>query len=114
MSIKRTPLSQRQKEKLWEKQGGLCAIEGCREPLKHGRFEDDHILALVDNGTNDLSNRRLICIECHKLKSIGEHKQNSKVKRLKYGRTKSGRPMPGTKASGIRKRMNGTIEPWEN
>jgi 5-methylcytosine-specific restriction protein A len=109
--LKRTPLNQRQKEKLWERQAGLCAA--CREPLEAGRFEDDHALALIDGGTNDLSNRRLLHPRCHRPKSAQEHSANSHVKRIKYGRTKRSRPMPGTKASGIRKRMNGNVEPWE-
>jgi 5-methylcytosine-specific restriction protein A len=112
--IKRTPLNLRQKEVLWAKQSGLCAVEKCRRPLKHGDFEDDHWTPLHLGGTNELSNRRLICrVPCHREKTAAESKLQAKAKRLKYGRTKSGRPMPGTKASGIRKRMNGTVEPWE-
>lgn len=87
--IHRTPLNQRQKELLWSKQSGLCAE--CREPLEPGRFEDDHTLALIDGGTNELSNRRLLHPRCHRAKSAVEHRANSKVKRLKYGKTKSGR-----------------------
>ena len=96
----------RQKSLLWDKQQGLC--RSCYEPLKADSFEDDHHLALIDGGTNELSNRRLICVPCHKAKSATEHKNNSKAKRLKYGRTKTGKPMPGTKASGIKRHMDGT------
>lgn len=107
--IKRTPLSQRQKEKLWEKQQGLCAVASCRTVLVPGRAEDDHHLALVDGGTNELSNRRLICSECHKVKSALEHKANSKAKRLKFGRTRTSQPMPGSKRSRFKKHMDGSV-----
>lgn len=104
---KRTPLNQRQKEVLWERQNGLCAV--CRTPLAPGRFEDDHTLALIDGGTNELANRRLVHAPCHREKSIREHKANSKVKRLKYGRTRKGPPMPGSRNSKFKKHMDGSV-----
>lgn len=107
---KRTALSQRQKELLWAKQLGLCGVPTCRAPLEHGRFEDDHHLALIDGGTNEPSNRRLICIPCHAAKSALEHKANSKAKRLKYGRTRKGPPMPGSRKSNLKKKLNGEVE----
>src|SRR5262245_19523933 len=92
MTVRRTPLNQRQREVLWNKQLGLCGI--CREELDAGRFEDDHILALIDGGTNDIANRRLVHPRCHREKSSGEHSANCHVKRVKFGRTKSGREFP--------------------
>jgi hypothetical protein len=94
VTVKRTPLNQRQKALLLEKQGELCAVTSCRVPIGNGKpFEDDHHLALIDGGTNELSNRRLICIPCHKVKSAIEHKNNAKAKRIKFGKTKRFRRM---------------------
>lgn len=104
---KRTPLNQRQRELLWTKQLGLCAV--CREPLEPGRFEDDHALSLIDGGTNDLSNRRLLHPRCHAEKSAHEHRENSKAKRLKYGRTRKSPPMPGSRKSRFKKHMDGRV-----
>lgn len=108
MNEKRTPLNQRQKTLLWDKQQGLCGI--CREPLDPGRFEDDHALALVDGGTNALENRRLVHPRCHRGKSAVEHSANSHAKRIKYGRTKRSAPMPGSRKSKWKANMDGT---WE-
>lgn len=105
--IKRTPLNQRQKEVLWNRQNGLC--RACHAPLKPGQFEDDHVLALIDGGTNILGNRALTCIPCHKAKSAKEHSANSKAKRLKYGRTRKGRPMDGSRDSPLKKHMDGSV-----
>ena len=107
MTVKRTPLSMRQKSVLWDKQQGLC--RSCYEPLKADSFEDDHHLALIDGGTNELSNRRLICIPCHKAKSATEHKNNAKAKRLKYGKAQTSAPMPGSRRSRFKKHMNGQV-----
>jgi 5-methylcytosine-specific restriction endonuclease McrA len=109
MSVKRTPLNMRQKQLLWDKQAGLCAVASCRTVLVPGRAEDDHHLALVDGGTNELSNRRLICIPCHKAKSAIEHKNNAKAKRIKYGRTRKGPPMAGSRKSRLKKHMDGSV-----
>lgn len=107
--IKRTPLSMRQKQVLWDRQLGLCGVEKCREPLKEGSFEDDHHIPLEGGGTNELSNRRLICIPCHKEKTKAEAKARGKVDRIKYGRTKRSAPMPGSRKSKIKKHMDGSI-----
>lgn len=107
--MKRTPLNQRQRELLWQRQMGLCAIPSCREKLRAGFIIDDHALALIDGGTNDLGNRQLICVECSKTKSAQEHKANSKAKRLKFGRTRKGPPMAGSRASKFKKHMDGSV-----
>jgi 5-methylcytosine-specific restriction protein A len=106
---KRTPLNQRQKALLLEKQGGLCAVSNCRVKLDGGRFEDDHWTPLHLGGTNELSNRRLICVPCHKAKTIAENKLNAKAKRIRFGRTRKGPPMPGSRKSRLKKHMDGSV-----
>ena len=105
--VRRTPLNQRQRELLWTRQAGLCSV--CRDPLEPGRFEDDHAIALIDGGTNDLANRRLLHGRCHSEKSAQEHVANSHVKRIRYGRTKKSAPMPGSRKSKIKKHMDGSV-----
>lgn len=107
--IKRTPLNQRQKALLWERQQGLCAVEKCRAPLKPRGFEDDHWTPLHLGGTNELSNRRLICEPCHRAKSAQEIRENAKAKRLRFGKTRSGPPMPGSRKSRFKKHMDGSV-----
>lgn len=57
-----------------------CAI--CTEPTKLDDVQYDHALAFVDDGTHESINIRPVCVGCHKKKSAGEHKNNSKAKRL--------------------------------
>jgi 5-methylcytosine-specific restriction endonuclease McrA len=42
-------------------------------------LEIDHAQGLRDGGTNDLSNLRLLCIPCHKAKTIAERRNRSRV-----------------------------------
>jgi len=107
--VVRTALSQRQKALIFERQLGLCAVETCREKIDGGKFEDDHWTPLHLGGTNELSNRRLICIPCHRAKTIAENKLNAKVKRIRYGRTRKGPPMAGSRKSAWTKLMSGEV-----
>jgi 5-methylcytosine-specific restriction enzyme A len=93
--------------------GSVCAI--CTRvlpPTEDG--ESDHIKAIVNGGANRESNLQFLCKPCHRLKTtddVGE-KRVIYERRLRHmGRRKpKGRPMPGTKASGIRRRFDGTVE----
>lgn len=107
---KRQPLNMRQKQLLLDKQQNLCAVKACRAPIGEGKpFEDDHWIPLHLGGTNELNNRRLICIPCHKAKTKAEAKSRGKVRRIKYGRTRKSAPMPGSRKSKIKKHFDGSI-----
>lgn len=101
----------------WTRCGGFCEGEDCGAKLWTPKFEYDHVLACALGGDNSLENCAVLCLPCHKAKT-GQHdiKRTSKANRqrsaeIKAKRRKS-RPMPGTRASGIRKRMDGTVERW--
>jgi 5-methylcytosine-specific restriction endonuclease McrA len=74
----------------------------------------DHIQALVNDGENRESNLQLICVPCHKVKTRADVAEKSRVYRRRATflgvKAKSSRPMPGSKASGLRKKMDGTVE----
>ena len=98
----------------FERAGGHC--EGCTARLMPGRFAYDHILPDALGGEPTLENCAVICRACHDDKT---HKADvpriAKMKRQKsahLGARKSARPLPGSRASGIRRRMNGTVEKW--
>jgi streptomycin 6-kinase len=86
--------------------------------LKKGRFAFDHINPDGLTGEPTLDNCQVLCSgsreTCHGKKTAQDVKHISKAKRLEAKHIgafrKSGRPLPGSKASGIRKRMNGRIE----
>ena len=90
-----------------------CPI--CTRPLKTGNIACDHKTPLEDGGRNDEANLQMICIDpCHYDKTGRENSRRSKADRSAkqhYGlKKRKGRPMPGTKASGWKQRMDGT---WE-
>ena len=67
------------------KRDGLFYCAVCEMPLHLStprRWQYDHHLALVDKGKHAVSNLRLLCIACHKVKSAREHIANCKSKRI--------------------------------
>lgn len=109
--VDRRSFTQKQRIKIFTRQNGLCDI--CKGKLTAGAYEIDHILALVHGGSNDDDNLRAVHAKCHRDKSNEDVTANGKVKRVVAGGTKrKGRPLPGTRASGLRKRMNGEVVKW--
>lgn len=110
-----TAIPSRVKMRIWFKHDGICAGK-CKRKLRAGdEPQYDHIVALCNGGQNRESNFQLLCAWCHKEKTGDDVAEKSLVyrKQLSHGGIKSkpkGRPMPGTKASGWRKKMNGQIE----
>ncbi len=106
-----TPIPPRVKLRIFEFFSGRCArcgnsIRGAILP----RY--DHKIALINGGENRESNLQLLCSGCHVDKSHSDVRQKSVVyrKRLKHiGIKKKKRLIPGSKGSGIRIRMDGTI-----
>lgn len=107
-------LSQEEREKIVKRQRGRCAM--CGRPLVAGHFEFDHIQALEHDGDNAHDNWRAICFSpCHKFKTKRDHQARAKRDRIAVGgRQQYGRPLAGTRASGLRKRMDGTVERWRD
>jgi 5-methylcytosine-specific restriction enzyme A len=98
----------------FERCGGRC--EGCGSHLSPGKFAYDHALPDWLGGEPVLSNVQVLCSPCHSQKTHGEDRpriQKAKNQRAKHlGAKTTARPIPGSKASGIRRRMNGTVEKW--
>lgn len=96
----------------WDRCGGRC--ERCTAKIIGGP-EYDHIVPAAIGGSAELDNCAVLCRTCHSLKtSKTDVPQIAKSKRIRAKsanatRIKS-RPMAGTKASGLRRRMDGTVE----
>ena len=92
----------------------LPALERCNAPLFLGNFHYDHIDPDWFSKDSEINNCQLLCTRCHLEKTKRDVKNIAKSKRLQDKRIKArkpkGRPMPGTKRSGLRKRMDGTVE----
>jgi 5-methylcytosine-specific restriction endonuclease McrA len=96
----------------WDRCRGHC--QRCTAKVI-GRPEYDHIIPAAIGGGNDLGNCHVLCRTCHGLKTTKtDVPQIAKTKRVKAKRANAqrikSRPMAGTKASGLRRRMDGTVE----
>jgi len=96
-----------------DRSGGRCCacwrvVDGPLSP----RY--DHIIAIANGGANREYNIQLLCPACHRDKNKDDMRVKRKIVRTRmkhFGiKPKKGRPMPGTKRSGLRKRMDGTVE----
>jgi len=94
---------------------GLQAVRCCA-PIDVGEFHYDHVVPYWTCRDSSLLNCQVLCRACHRRKTKDDVKDIAKVRRLQDKRIKArkpkGRPMPGTKRSGVRKRMSGRVERW--
>lgn len=109
-----SPIPPRVKERVARSSGDLC-VKCDRKVGEKLRPEFDHVTPLILGGQNRESNIQLLCHECHGAKTKLDVKLKAKVARVRTKlslgiKTPKGRPMPGSKASGLRKRMDGTVE----
>lgn len=123
----RREFTDKQKLAMWERAGGRC--ERCKRKIV-GKLkpEYDHSTpeAVADKSKPlTIEDGECLCNECHDTKtneqSFGPASRGDKTEIAKTARLletaagvkkQRGRPLPGTKASGLRKRMNGTVERW--
>ncbi|MDJ0513100.1 MAG: HNH endonuclease signature motif containing protein [Methyloceanibacter sp.] len=100
------------KREAFERAGGKC--EECTRFLTPGKFQYDHVLADGLGGKPTLENCRVLCDWCHGLKSAND--DVPKMAKADRGRAKimegkkSKRPVPGSRGTKFRKRMDGTVE----
>ena len=102
------------KRRILDRQDNKCAITGLPfTPKDPPKF--DHIVPIWLKGKNRESNLQAIRGEPHEIKTSNEAKVRAKVNKVRskhLGLKKTKRPLPGSRASGIRKRMDGTVERW--
>lgn len=81
--------------------------------LKTGEGEYDHVLPAALGGEATAENAKLLCRVCHRAKTdddIGRIRKADRQRDTHTGAKQSARPMPGSRRSGLRKRMDGTVE----
>ncbi len=97
----------------FDRANGRCEV--CSARLFVGKFQYDHIIPTAVGGPPTLENCRVACTACHGKKTatvdVPAIAKSERIKRKNIGaKTKSGRPMPGTKRSPWKHKMgNG----WE-
>ena len=92
---------------------GRCQC-GCGRRIVSGeRWQCDHKVALINGGKHRESNLQPVLTEHHKNKTRDDVAIKAKTYRKRkahYGIRKSRNPMPGSRASGWRRRMDGRVE----
>jgi len=120
----RREFTAKQKLAMWERAKGRCEECGRKIVGKLKPAYDHSTPDAVSDKSKPLTidDGRCLCSECHDIKTFrqawgpasrGDVSEIAKTDRLikkAAGVKRKGRPMPGTKASGLRKRMDGTVE----
>lgn len=96
----------------WLRESGHCQHCGCK--IVRG-VQYDHRVPAAIGGPPTVDNCDVLCTPCHALKTTKQDVPAiAKTKRVIAKTAKAerpkGRPLPGTKRSGWRKRMDGTVE----
>jgi 5-methylcytosine-specific restriction protein A len=107
----RREFSRRIKLKAWDRCGGKC--ESCKVKLVVGKYAYDHVLPDALQGEPTLENCEVICTVCHGAKTPDDVRRIRKADRQRAGHVGAKRPpkgvIPGSKASGWKKKMDGTV-----
>lgn len=96
------------------REGGRCHLSG-RKIMPGELWELDHKRALINGGEHRESNLFPALRDKHRQKTAVDvaEKATTARKRSKHlGIKQSAHPLPGSRASGIRKRMSGKVERW--
>lgn len=93
---------------------GVPYCETCGNMLRGGDIIYEHIKPDGLGGENDLENCKVHCKNCAKVKTIkDDNPRMAKADRqlkASYGlKKKKWRPLAGTKASGLKRKMDGTV-----
>lgn len=108
-------LTDQQKAKLFRERDGTC--HRCTVKIRGRRWYVEHLIALSGGGTNAWENLGVTCEACFPDKNREDAKKAAKGRAVAVStiippsqRKRKGRPMMGSKASGWRKKLDGTVE----
>lgn len=113
--MSRKPRPAKERARLFELRAGVCYL--CNGKILVGdAWEIEHRIPFAISGDDTDGNLELAHVKCHRDKTSVDAGVIAKTKRQSDKhrgiRPTSGRPLAGTKASGWRKRLNGTVERW--
>ena len=104
-------IPKRVKLRVFERAGGICHISG-RKITAADQWECDHITALCNGGEHRESNLAPALRDKHRAKTAEDVAVKSKTARVRakhLGIKRSARPMPGSRASKWKKKLNGQV-----
>lgn len=107
-----TPIPPRVRLRIFEAHGGVCHLSGRR--IQAGEpWDCDHIVALVNGGEHRETNLAPALRDKHREKTAFDVAEKSIVRRKRMKSLgiapKKGRPLPGSKSSGLKRKMNGEV-----
>lgn len=114
--IGKTPdakVPQRVRLRIFERYGGRCHISG--RLIRPGDLWDiDHLVALINGGEHRESNMAPALQVPHREKTAEDVREKAityrkRSKHLLPGKVRKGRPMPGSRDSGWKRKMNGEV-----
>jgi 5-methylcytosine-specific restriction protein A len=112
--MSRREFSGKTKRAAFQRANGHC--EQCGIDLRCKPLHFDHEIAADLGGEATLQNARVLCVPCHKEKTRTNDTpliaKGRRIRERNMGIKRTGRPLAGTRASGLRKRMNGNVERW--
>ena len=95
----------------FERAKGHCEC-GCGVKILAGEVEYDHRIEVALDGNNSLENCVVLRSKCHRSKTSARAAPVAKSKRIaekNMGLRKTLRPLPGSKASPWKRKMDGTV-----
>lgn len=107
------PVPTRVRMRVWERDGRSC--KKCTRIIRSGdRWVCDHTVAIINGGPNRENNLQTLCWWCRPNKDADDvalKSDNYRIRVAHFGqREPRGRPMPGTRRSGLKKKLDGTVE----
>lgn len=115
MTRARTEFPARVRIEAFARAKGCC--EGCGQTIRPGNGpEYDHIVPDALGGDAGLSNCRVLCRNCHGAKTARQDvpaiARTKRLHRKQIGAvTKTRNPLPGSKASRLKRKVGGGVEP---
>ncbi|MEA1835056.1 HNH endonuclease signature motif containing protein [Methylobacterium durans] len=108
----RSCLSPRRRLQAWERTNGKCVVCGDRIDGARERWIVEHIRALELGGADELDNMGPAHEACGREKTRDDHSRTARAKRQKLrhiGAAAPERPLPGSRTSPLKRKINGTV-----
>ncbi len=96
--------------RLFDSHNGLCHICGLKIDAVRDGFEVEHIIPLAMGGADDETNVAPAHVACHRTKTTKDSRQIAKANRVRAKHNGAARPkstLPGSKASGWKRKISG-------
>ena len=116
-TTRRGALSPRRRLQVWERTGGTCVICDQRIDGVRERWIVEHMRALELGGVDAIENMGPAHETCGRTKTRDDHARTAQAKRQKLrhlGATTTARPLPGSRATALKRKINGMVVPRTN